>query len=208
MTKYYQLVDAACEGRWYLHGLWDGAGIRLDPRRCTDGLPIAESPTWGIPADDGQLVSVREPLMTRVEQEGRPLDWTFDSSDMPVVTEAVAELLRNLAPSCTQFIPVEVESHPGSFYVLNVTKRVDAIDKGRSNLEYWAVGEVAPEKVGKPKIIYGLTIDPHLANEEPLFRVLDWEVALIASQAVRDALERLGCRGVEFLPVLSSGCRV
>jgi hypothetical protein len=147
---------------------------------------------------DGVLVDVRFPLHIRLRNQGMALDFTFASFDMPVVSGAVAHLLLSIDPNSIQMLPVSIEGRRDDYYIVNVTSRLACIDEERSDLEKWTGADSRPEKIGQPKAIYQLVIDPQVPGGRHLFRVAGWEIALIASDEVKKAFENAHVTGVNF----------
>ena len=54
------------------------------------------------------------------------------------------------------------------------------------------------EKVGEYRNVRGMRIDPTAVGEAKVFRPWGWNVALIVSEEIKHALERIGNLGVHF----------
>jgi hypothetical protein len=200
---YYRLEDDVdLEGRWFLNGLRDSHGTRLDTRDFTYGVPVEVGPPlraslW----NDKTIVETRPPLTMALRRAGTPLDFTFADFDMPVVASRIAGILAEVASSGIQRMPVCVESHGGNFEIINVVERVGCIDTEKSNIMWWTEADRRPDKIGKPRMITALRIDPTRAGERNIFRLEGWEIALIVSDLVKDTLEEAKVSGIAFSPV-------
>jgi hypothetical protein len=181
-----------------LKGLWDSSGTKLDPREFCCGKSIDLHPKMTVHSNGGHLLDVHFPLHIRLRNQGVALDFTFASFDMPVVSGEVAHLLLSIDPNSVQIFPVAIEGMRNDYYIANITSRLACLDVKRSDLEWWTEADSRPDKVGKPKAIYELVIDPQLPSGHHLFRVEGWEIALIASDEVRKAFENAHVTGVNF----------
>src|SRR5258708_2414194 len=115
MTRtYFELEDDLyIPGRWYINRLTDRAGVELDSRDFTYGIPVDLGPPvkaslW----KGGEAVDAQPPLRVLLDpkRKGTPLDFTFTNADMLVTTSRVANLLAPIAGADIQRIPVRVES--------------------------------------------------------------------------------------------------
>lgn len=186
--RYFRLTeDVYVPGRWHLRTPTDAQGRELDaPWMFTQGAPIPPP---------GRL---RAPIA----HSGKPLDFSLTGLEVPIVHARVATLLQELAPEDVQLVPVEVAGHPDEFFILVATRTIRCIDDAACNeVELWTEEEGGPEKVGQYRDVYGLRIDPSKVGDAKVFRTWGWWEALIVSEDVKDALDRLGATGVEFQEV-------
>lgn len=176
----------------YIPGRWD-LGKLVDPRG-------EEVWSWslmrGEPADfEGQL---RVPIRS----SGKPLDFCHAGFSIPVVSAKVAAIFSELAPRDVQLIPVQVGSQPEGYFVLNVTRVVKCIDDNASEeVQYWTPEDGIPEKVGKYCAVAGMRIDTSKVGETKVFRTWGWNVALIVSEDLKQALEKERATGTKFVDV-------
>lgn len=87
--------------------------------------------------------------------------------------------------------------------VLNALRMVRCIDESRSEFDKFTEDDpVRPDLAGQYSSVPKLIIDPKLIPPDAhFFRIQDWEVALLVSEAVKDAMERVGCVGATFTDV-------
>jgi hypothetical protein len=182
-TPYFRLLDNVdLPGRWFLKSPLTDEGEEVDERQFTEG----------------RVVPVNATLMLPVRRPGRPLDFTFADSDVPVVRREVADLLSQLAGPDLQRVPVCIEEQADAFEILNVVRVEDCIDRERSEMTLWGQGDGRPDKVGKPRMITALRVDASRAGGAPIFRLADWRIALVVSDAIRRALLEAEVTGVQF----------
>ncbi|MBZ4330312.1 hypothetical protein K8556_05770 [Corallococcus sp. AS-1-12] len=125
--------------------------------------------------------------------------------ETPIVSEAVANVFRALAPGDVQLFPMSIEGEADPFFVVNATKVVDAIDEARCReVHHYDEGTHPPEFEGEYNWIYGLRIDPAKTEGAQVFRLKKLKVAFIVSEDVKNALEAVGNLGVSFERVTGS----
>jgi hypothetical protein len=146
----------------------------------------------------GRPVQVKGRLKIPIETEGRPLDFSEAGTSIPVVHVKVASMLAELAPHDVQLIPADIEGQPDPYLVLVVTRLIRCIDEAASEVSFWTPEHGVPEKVGQYMGVDRLRIDKTKVGDAKVFRPEGWEVALIVSEDIKDALERRGATGTRF----------
>ncbi|QSQ27993.1 hypothetical protein JY651_05500 [Pyxidicoccus parkwayensis] len=165
----------------------DGTGQQLeDPWQFFDGKRIESHGTIRFP----------------VKPDGETLDFTLASFAIPVVHERVVDLFLHQRVQDVQFIPVEVEGHKGPYFILNTLRTIRCIDDARSaEVQYFTPEDNQPERVGEYRVVSGMRIDPTKVGDAQIFRPWGWNVALIVSEDLMDAMEAVGITGTKFEPV-------
>ncbi|WP_309888881.1 imm11 family protein [Archangium sp.] len=189
MTKrYFRLYDdMSSPERWVLDDTLDAQGQPVGARLYLNEAPIHF---------DGRF---RVPIL----HPGSPLDFSFaDSGDFPVVTEKVASTLAELARGDVQFYPVEVDSRPEPYFLVNVARLVKCIDDAAcAEVSYWKQEDNRPDLLGQYRSVFGMRIDPSKVGDAKVFRPWGYPKALLVSEDVKDALERTDATGLEFTEV-------
>ncbi|MDY7233005.1 imm11 family protein [Hyalangium rubrum] len=185
--RYFKLTDDVyITGRWELGEPMDPQGQEVDPWQFTKG----------------KAVHVSERMRVPIKRPGKPLDFSFTSLATPVVHIPVAAMLSKLAPGDAQFIPVNIDSQPDQFCIFVATRLIRCIDEQRSTeVRYWKPEDGRPEKTGQYRSVYRLRIDPSQVGDAKIFRTWGWDIALIVSEEIKEALERLGATGTKFKEV-------
>ncbi|WP_398577278.1 imm11 family protein [Stigmatella hybrida] len=186
--RYFDLSDDVhIAGRWYLGTPTDAAG--------------QEHGSWLFTR--GGLAQVKGPLRVSLYRPGKALDFSLaDAGAIPIVHARVASLLREFAPEDVQLFPIEVEDQPDPFFLVNVTRLVKCIDdRASEEVEYWMPEDGRPEKTGKYRAVAGMRIDPSKVGDAKVFRTWGWTIALIVSEEIKEALERIGATGTKFKQV-------
>jgi hypothetical protein len=186
--RYFELTeDMTSPDRWLLGDPLDEQGTEVRGRRFMSGEPTRV---------DGRL---RVP----VYHPGTPLDFTrVDTGGFPVVSEKVARVLAEVARGDVQLFPVEVESRPEPYFLLNVACLVRCIDDAACvEVSYWTPEDGRPDKVGQYRAVSGLRIDPSKVGDARVFRPWGYRGTLLVSEEVKEALERTGATGLEFTEV-------
>ncbi|KFA94116.1 imm11 family protein [Archangium violaceum] len=181
--RYFQLMDDVnVPGGWIL-------GTPTDART---GQPLS-----GVFLK-GQPLRVTGPVRAPFLQPGRALDFSL-ADTAPVVHAKVASVLAELAPTDVQLIPANVDTQPEQYCLLNVLRVVKCIDDAAcEEVNHWTPEDGVPEKTGQYFSVYGLRIDPTQVGGVHLFRPWGWEIALIVSESIKEAMQRLGVTGARF----------
>lgn len=186
--RYFDLADDV-----YLPGRWE-----LGPPLDQDGHPLEDPWQFRVGEPTRFTGHVRLPI----KRPGTPLDFSHAAFSIPVVHSRVASLLAKLAPDDVQMIPVRIDHQPDQFCILNATHLVRSIDdKTSGEVRYWKPEDGRPEKTGQYRAVYGMRIDPAKVGDTKVFRTWGWTVALIVSEEIKQALERIGATGVKFKEV-------
>jgi len=114
MPRYYELTDdMRIETRWHLRRPVDEHGQKLNPWQFTEGRALESQGLIRFP----------------VRPEGVTLEFTQDAFANPVVHDRVVQALEHLDLQEVQFLPVEVENHPGPYFILNTLRTIRCIDE-------------------------------------------------------------------------------
>jgi hypothetical protein len=124
------------------------------------------------------------PVPFRISEDGPVVDYNMTAFGAIVVSTRLADAFSSLAGEEIQRIPVRLES-PGQWEILNVLQRVDCIDYGQSIVQYYPTDHPDRSRAGKPRGIARLRIQEEPAGGRHLFRPTNWEVDIIASDAVK-----------------------
>ncbi len=172
--------------QWFLDDPLTASGEELDAREFRYSRPYA-----------GPV-----PAIVPIKQPGTALAFSFGAGDMPVVTSEVARRLQKLASNDIELFPVCIGNlHGEKWSILHVIRVEDPVDETVSRVTRWTHKDGRPDRVGDYHAIADLTIDPSRTNDAHLFRIKGWSVALIASEAVKEALSDIPQLGVVFKPV-------
>jgi hypothetical protein len=219
---YYDLMPyIEYQGRWRLGRLRLRSGVRVDSRvfcrgrRVESNDLLLSAPKLGVVDFGGPIIIRRDtrlkpeeyeltPVETGWERnlvfpiERRGIELEFNGPELlPVVVEPLAEALRELAPSEVQLFPVEIPGQSRRYCILNVTEALDCIDERRTRGEH-----NPPGSSRKYRNLSDVHIVPEIAAGHHLFRLANWEVALICSKRVRELFELHRVRGALFEAVV------
>lgn len=187
MPRYYELMDnRRTHTRWHLGGPLDTQGQEIDPWQFREGRVLKF---------DGLLTFP-------VDVSGEPLDFCWAAFAIPVVHHRFMQLLQSLQVQGVQFIPVQVEGHPGPYFILNALHVLRCIDEARSSeVQHWRAEDNQPEKIGEYRYVHGMRIDPSKVGDARIFRTWGWRIALVVSDDLRRAIEDSGLTGARFVEV-------
>lgn len=149
---------------------------------------------------DGRVLPDLGLLKARIAHPGTKRAFDFSViEEAPIVSEAVANVFKTLAPNDVQLLPVSIEGEAEPYFVVNATKVVDCIDEARCReVQHYDEGDPSPEYAGEYRWIYGLRIDPTKTEGAHVFRLKKFKIAFIVSEEIKAALERVGNLGVSF----------
>ena len=187
MPRYFDMTDnMRLKGRWHLRMPRDEHGGEVDPWQFFDGTPLDIQGTIRFP----------------VKPTGKALEFTLASFAIPVVHARVVALFERLGIQEVQFIPVQVDGTSEPHFILNTLRIIRCIDDARCvEAKHWTPEDGQPEKVGEYRNVVGMRIDPAQADGTHVFRPWGWRVAIIVSEEVKQALEREGITGTQFVEV-------
>jgi hypothetical protein len=178
--------DVQAPGRWHLDDPTDSRGCEVDdPRDFNAGRPV----------------QVEGSLKVPIQHAGKPLDFTLTALSVPIIHVKVAELFTELAPNDVQLVPVDIQGYPDQYLILVATKLIRCIDEKASKVQFWMPEDGLPEKVGQYYAVDDLRIDPTKPGDTQMFRTEGWPLALIVSEDIKQALERVKATGVKFTQV-------
>jgi hypothetical protein len=181
--RFFRLADDVyVPHRWHLDTPTDSQGRQVDDGQFSLGAPV----------------HVTERLRIPVEIAGKPLDFTEAGIGIPVVHVRVASVFAELAPDDVQLLPVDVAGHPEQYLILVATRLIRCIDEQASRIELWTHEDRVPHLVGQYSSVRDLRIDKARVGSARVFRPEGWDVALLVSGEIKEALERLGATGTRF----------
>lgn len=185
MPRYFDLKDdRRSHTRWHLRSPVDEHGQLVDPWQFFEGRRLDLPGTIRFP----------------VRPAGQELDFTWAAFSIPVVDQRFVHLFERLHVSDVQFLPVQVEAHPGPYFILNTLRFIRCIDDARcTEVQYWKPEDDQPEKLGQYRSVVGLRIDPSKVGDARIFRTWGWDIALIVSEDIKQAIESAGLSGARFI---------
>jgi hypothetical protein len=173
MSGFYELRDDMTRAdRWFLSGLVDQSGYEIDPRIFTYA----------------ERLDIKPPFRLSQEIEGEPLDFTLSDFDLPVLRREFAEKLQELAPNDIQRFPVLIDGTHDQYDIINVLSLVRCLDHQRSELTYSSEEDSEPDEVGEVEMVVRLRIHQDQVGSHHVFRIREWQVPLIVSEAVKTIL--------------------
>lgn len=181
MIRYFQLRDdLTIRGRWHL------SDVRL---------PAGTEP----PLDTCKPIIDPEPLVGTVSHMGRVLEFTITSFNVPIATSGLAYAVSSVARSDVQCLPIHVADQPGLF-ALNALRTIRCVNEERSEFIKWTKQDHRADLAGQYRQVTNLVLTAGaIPADAHFFRIEGWRVALIVSEATKEAMQRVGCLGAEFI---------
>lgn len=177
--KFYRLFDdMSSSNRWYLDA------------------PVGRGGEWlGTALSRAERYEGPLPLRVPVYQAGPPLELTDATDAVLVVNGRVAKLIETVAPHDVQLVPVEVEGTSDPHFVVNMLYEPDCIDEHRSaDARRYTAEDGYPDRIGQFKAVGGMKINPSRVGGLHIFRPRGWEVVVIVSDTLAEALRAAGVR--------------
>jgi hypothetical protein len=145
-----------------------------------------------------------EKLMAEIGVDGKRTKVVFSTFGIVYVEQRIGRQIHRLAGKSVQLLPIEIQSVPEPFLVMNVLDEVACLDESRSKFAKWEPGNAErPDKAGEYRSVYELFVDPRLAAGHDVFRIKGWRVALIVSEKIKDIIEEHDAvAGCSFIPVV------
>jgi hypothetical protein len=178
--------DRRSHTRWHLGAPVDEQGQEVDPWQFKKGNVIEFGFVPRFPLDI----------------PGDPLECCWAAFSIPVVHVRVVQLFERLGVRDVQFIPAQVEEHPGPYFILNALRIIRCIDDARcEEVRYWKPEDNRPDKLGQYRVVAGMRINPKQVGDAHVFRPWGWRVALIVSEHLKEGMEEEGITGTRFVEV-------
>jgi hypothetical protein len=185
-TSYHRILDDPLGGRrWYVSLPVDEGGQDLD----WAALFAGEQPPF--------VGSLTAP----VRKAGTKVAFTLAGFDVPILRADIFRMLQDRLGQDLFGLPVRVGSEAERFFILGTRRVLLCLDEQRSEIVRWKEGDGRPDRVGSYRMVTDIHIDPARADGAGLFRIRGWEVALIASSDVKEALQSHGVSGIAFTAV-------
>ncbi len=150
--------------------------------------------------DKGRVLQLEGRPVLGISHSGIPLDFSLTELATPVVTERFVSLFEQLELGReVQFIPALVEGRAEPYFILNVLQVIRCIDDARcEEVAYWTPEDGVPDLVGKYQKVRGLKVDPTRVGDANIFRPWGWTGAIIVTEPIKLAMERVGITGLEL----------
>lgn len=179
---YFEILnDVELDGRWELGEPMDRSGNEIEPDQFLDARALNLNCVW-----------------FSVEKPGRPLDFTISYLDVPVVNSRCREAIELCCAERVQFIPAKIKDARDDYYVLNILDALACVDESKSEFMKWTIEDDAPEMLGRYRMISRLAIDDSKAMGRNIFRISGWEVAIVVSGLLKQALDQQAVNGILF----------
>ncbi|AKF79122.1 hypothetical protein MFUL124B02_01270 [Myxococcus fulvus 124B02] len=186
-SRFFRLNENVRAGYWYLGDIESAPGQEVDD-------------PWMFMA--GQPIQVQGSLWAPIDAPGKPLDFCLAGVGVvPILHVRLATLFMEMAPDDVQTFPVSIKGQPDQYVILVATKVIHCIDEQASKVQFWDPKHAPPGKEGKYFAVDDMRIDTSKVGNAKVFRTKGWRTALIVSEDLKQALERLKPTGAKFTPV-------
>jgi hypothetical protein len=146
------------------------------------------------------MTSLSRPSI-EIQHPGLALDFTLTAFSVPVASQRLADAFAQIAGPALQRIPARVGSREG-YEILVATLLVRCLDEQRSEYLKWTEADGRPDLMGSYRMVTKLHIDTaSVPPDTHIFRIADWEGALIVSNEMAEAAKAIGATGLKLKPV-------
>ena len=177
--KYFRLRDdIEFLNRWYLGDIYgiDNWKVLVTAPETTNSLKI-------------ELI-----------QDGAEIDFTLSETyGVPIVSEK----LRKEFTTCEEldFVSVRVggKSCRKSYYLMVTRQLADCVDEKESDFQILEKNDpVRPDKSGQYRSFFNLKIDATKVGDLEVFRLKNFETAIVISENIKNKLEMIEATGTDF----------
>jgi len=181
--KYFELNDDInFPDRWYL-----GDIFKVDNWKLSTSIPE-------------NAINMKIKLV----RDGEEMDITFtEAYGVPIVSLKVREALDGIQGIA--FIPVQVQGKncTTEYFVLVTTEVVECVDEINSEFQKFEENDpVRPEKAGEYRAFMKLRLDSSKIVDIDIFRLMNFEVAVVISERVKEKLESVSTTGLALTAVV------
>ena len=141
-----------------------------------------------------------EPVPVVNVPEDRQYEILFDAFMIPLVSRSLAGLLLDAAREDVQLVPT---TNP-AYWILNVLKVHDAIDRNRSRFTSYPADYSRVDLAGKPEMFTKVVLSRDRISAS-IFRLVDWSMAIVVSESVCKRVTDAALPDVVFSPVQVGG---
>ena len=183
MRKFFRLVDDLhIAKRWHLGEVFESGATSIE--------------LW-----NGTVIRGGKPLIVRIDRSGSPLEFCLTSFAAPIAETALGAAIAPIAGADLQRLPVVIDGNK-NYEALNSVRVIECLDEAESDFTKWTQNDHRPELAGQYRMVTELKVESRrVPPDGQYFRVEGWRIALIVSQAIRSAMEEVGCRGALFQDV-------
>ncbi|AKF78988.1 hypothetical protein MFUL124B02_00065 [Myxococcus fulvus 124B02] len=186
-ARFFELNENVQGGNWYLGDIEKAPGQEVDD-------------PWMFRA--GRPIQVQGPLSAPINEPGKALDFCLAGVGLaPILHVKLATLFMEMAPDDVQTFPVSIKGQPDQYVILVARKLFRCIDEQASKVQFWDAEFAPPGREGTYYAVDDMRIDTSKVGNAKVFRVEGWDIPLIISADIKEALERLKPTGAKFVPV-------
>jgi len=184
MKKYFRLYDDMQESHpWFIEGPYNANNQLVDDNLFTGCQRYLDE----IPQ-----------LHFKMVQYGKYENFTMAAFEIPVVSNAIGQLLNVHASQAVQLIPVTVQGRTDAHWIVNVIDKAFCLNEEDSTIMWWKAEDERPDKIGKYRMVTNLTLSKEKLTSSPIFRLGGWEAAIIIGEELKSLLEAASVTGVRF----------
>jgi len=187
MSNYYRLTfEPEIEKAWYL------SKIMYSDNEYIPDFYFISAHRFNL--ESGRNVKVIQSV------EGYPVDFRLTAFGVPVVSKSFADVVQSFDGNAVQRIPVEIDYFQTDYEILNILDAQECIDDKQTYVQRYTA-ETNSDKVGEIHFLGDIKIVPEAVKGHHIFRLDEWKIIIIVSNALKQALESNHFIGMRFVPV-------
>jgi hypothetical protein len=136
------------------------------------------------------------PLFTKLDQDGRKVDFTFGAFDVPILNFAAMSVFQTYERECVEFIPTIVEGERDAYFIMNILAEADCLDESASLITWWAPGDGRPDRIGTYRMLAREVYDCSITKLPAIFRLSKFSVMIMVRDDLRKAIDDAGLTGL------------
>lgn len=139
-----------------------------------------------------------EGLVVVCKQYIKSIDYTHTTYDIPIVSEEFSNFIAEVAPGSVQLLPVTIlyeNQEINSFRIMNIIKKIACLDLINSGISYASFPRKNSDQINA---VYRIELLTEKVNNEDIFRLDEWDTAIILSDVLKQQIEHKKFSGLRF----------
>jgi hypothetical protein len=167
---------------WYFAGGW---GL---------GEPNISYPVIFKYTTSGFIEDIPQNIICEITKDGKPADVTFTTLGIPIISHKISQILPLEE---VQLIPIVIKNSNKLHYILLIKDEVECIDEKQSMYKKFD-NSIRPDLAGQYWVFMKLKINTDKIGRLSIFRVRDYNSAIIINENIKNKLENIQCTGITF----------
>lgn len=150
----------------------------------------------------GERLDGKMKVEVAISSPGISLDYEQATPGVPILSQRLCEILHGVCDDQVEFVPIEIAGDSSLRFVLNTLYVIRCIDEIKSSVRYCGEEQKLIDPNRRIESIWNMHLLREPIAQLHIFRPADWEVALIVSDVLRQAILDAGdITGIHFVPM-------